>query len=91
MRLLNYLKVNFQTLIRKTIQRRRKQVWRPIFQTQLKNTLAKTTPANEQKEPANRKGNMRKIKKGYDDQSTGRKGKAISPVKNDDTEQAMSM
>jgi hypothetical protein len=34
---------------------------------------------------------MRKIKKGYDDQSTGRKGKAISPVKNDDTEQAMSM
>lgn len=35
--------------------------------------------------------NIRKIKQGSDDQSTGRNGKAISPVKNDDTEQAMSM
>ena len=34
---------------------------------------------------------MRKIKQDTDDQGTGRNGKAIAPVKNDDTEQAMSM
>lgn len=47
----------------------------------------KMSKRNRQRE----RENMRKIKQGYDDQSTGRNDKAISPVKNDDTEQAMSM
>jgi hypothetical protein len=42
---------------------------------------------NRQKE----RENMRKIKQGTDDQATGRNDKAILPVKNDGTEQAMSM